>query len=141
MKWISVLLFPYWLFAEPSLLSLSDVHRVSLSEIKKDRSLVVVFQPDCSSCKKQIHDLSCLEKDHFIRLVGMGGSEKALRIEYRKMKTSYPAYLADASVLKALGVESTITPQIILWRWGKQKKSFGYKKCEEYRSMIREAQL
>jgi hypothetical protein len=71
-----------------------------------------VFQKDCQVCHQQVKLLDCLGRP--IYLLGAFSSEQSLRREYRKMKSSYPAYMGTRDVLTKLGIQPGATPQLLV---------------------------
>lgn len=120
-----------------TLLSLKDVssHKVDLKQT--GQQTFIVFQEDCSACQEQVQDLSCLEPTS-LRLIGAFASEKALRKEYRKMKTKAPAYLGTAELLVALGVSQGLTPQIVLISPNGRRHFLGLTSCQEIKQAFQE---
>ncbi|MCJ8276317.1 MAG: hypothetical protein HRT44_08665 [Bdellovibrionales bacterium] len=120
-------------WADTSVISLSDVQHTKVSELTRGNNLLIAFQPDCSSCKKQIKDLSCLDKDYKISLIGIASSEQALRKEYRKLRTPYPAFYASPQAMMEFGLSDSVTPQILIWKNETPQLFYGYKRCREYK--------
>ena len=127
-----------FIFSESSLISLTDVSRLSIEQIKNEKTLVMIFQKDCSSCKKQVRELSCMEEDYSIKLIGVLGSEKELRKEYLRMKKVYPAYYGNSKALNELEITPSVTPQLITWYKGKIVSFIGYKTCREYKKLFKD---
>jgi len=74
-------------------------------------AIYMIYQPNCGSCLKQVKKFSCLKAP--IYLIGAYGSEQSLRLEYKKMKTTSPAFMINAEVERVFKPVEGLTPQII----------------------------
>lgn len=113
--------------------SLENASTVSLPmSDDQDNQLIMLFQKDCSACKQQLKDFSCLPKKVKVLLVGAFSQEQELRQEVRKLNTPYPSYLGDQEVLKQLNFKSGLTPQMVLWNHSGERFDFlGHQACEK----------
>jgi len=125
--------------SEKILKNLSSTEFTSFNDTVTDKTLAVLFQPNCSSCKKQIKNLDCLkEVTRKIILVGSLGNENKVRRSYLKKKTSYKGYFTQQSNLEKLGFENDIAPQTIFYSTKKGLKFIGYKSCKNVKKKIEE---
>ncbi len=122
--------------ASPFLKSLTDSSTIKLQELKITPTIFVLFQPNCSFCRKQVKDLKCLKKKYRIVLLGAFAAEKELRDEYLKTGVSFPAYFVSSDVLKQFDIRSKATPQIYYSEKGSTPISIGFKKCEELKKLF-----
>jgi thioredoxin-related protein len=86
---------------------LRTTERVSLSQLSASAKVVVVFQPECDWCEKQIDDLEQLqhqcENELTTVAVGSRGKRAALKRELKRYHKSLPALQADGQFIRALG--------------------------------------
>lgn len=118
--------------------SLTSAEVVDVDKIfREPKSVALVFQPNCHSCKEQVSDLSCLGVP--VRLIGAFHHRKSLRTEYISMKTKYPAYQANKELLKAWSVTSSVTPQIFLLDEHSHVKAklIGSRTCSELKKTLK----
>lgn len=102
---------------------------ISLVELKKPTSLLLVFQENCTACRRQLADLSCLPSSVSVYLLGAFSPRAALVQEYKKMNVSYPAYFLSSAGIRDLALSSAGTPQIVIYGARKQRRWFGYQNC------------
>lgn len=76
-------------------------------------------------------DLKCIEEKYEIVLVGAYASERELRGEYRRLRTSYPAFLAENSLLTFLKASKGLTPQLIFANKRNVQRLLGLTSCSE----------
>lgn len=114
-----------------SIRSLDSAETLPLKDVLKEKTIAVLYQSDCSSCRIQISQLDCLEDDYNIVLLGGFSSEKKLRLEKLKYHKKYKAYLADNEILKALKVDRKATPQTFIFESKRALKVIGRKKCSD----------
>ena len=97
---------------------------------------MLLFQKDCQACKKQVTNLDCFPLGTEIFLLGTFSTEKDLRREYKKLKTSFPAYYADREALKFFEITKKLTPQIIIFNGIKKMHFSGLQNCAELRKKL-----
>ena len=125
--------------SEKILKDLSSTMFTSFEESIKDKTLAVLFQPNCSSCKKQIKNLDCLKDiTNKVILVGSLANEKRVRRSYLKKKTAFRGYYIEQSNLEKLGFDNDIAPQTIFYSIKKGLKFTGYKSCKKIKKKIEE---
>ncbi len=123
-------------FGQVTLRSLSDV---SVRDFKLKSSkpfLVVFFQKNCQACQKQVTDLKCLPLKTEVYLLGVFSTEEELRREYKKMKTSFPAYYGDREALDFFGITKRLTPQIIVFNGTENLYFSGLQNCVKLREKL-----
>jgi hypothetical protein len=113
--------------------SLTELHHLSFQQAFKANDLIMLFQPDCSACKAQIKELSCLNQ---IKLLGTNGSKERLQKEYLRFKSKLPGYSVNFKDLKQINPKlKMITPQFFLVSKDENENlrlknlGYGYKKC------------
>jgi len=79
----------------------------SLAGISTKPKVVVVYQPDCKWCAKQISDLaqfqhSCEGVFNTV-LVGSRGSKRTLSLELKRFNSDFPAFAGSRKFLKVIG--------------------------------------
>lgn len=109
--------------------SLSDSSQKSFQFSQLKPSLFIIFQSDCTACKKQILTLTCLDKKTPVYLLGAFQPEITLRKEYKTWQPPFPAYYADQKVLQIFAIQDKLTPQIFIYRKEKLFKLIGLQKC------------
>lgn len=111
----------------------------SFEEIMKDKTVAVLFQPNCRSCKRQIKNLDCLkEVSSKIVLVGSFGAEEKVRRSYLKKKSEFKGYYINEDLVTSLGFESGIAPQTVYYKSNKALQFVGYKSCKKIVKKIKE---
>jgi len=86
---------------------LQKVGKTSLSQLSSKAKVVVIYQPECHWCKKQIADLVQLQ--HQCRgsfdtvLVGARSNQFKLKSELRYFEGDFPALLANRQFLRDIG--------------------------------------
>jgi len=118
---------------------LNSTKYYSFKEIVADKTLSVLFQPNCSACKKQIKNLDCLSNlTKETILVGSLSNEKKVKRSYLKKKTELKAYFVETNKLNDIGFENFLAPQVIFYSAKKNIKFLGYKSCEKIKEKIQE---
>jgi len=83
----------------------------------KRSTLVMIYQPDCTWCKKQGQFLAQAHKlcpdTVNIALIGAMGSTRQLKQELRHYSSAFPAYLADRKFLRHINYQASPTTLII----------------------------
>lgn len=117
----------------------SSTRFFSVHEIIKKNNFAVLFQPNCSSCKRQIKDLDCL-KDLVseVVLVGSFGTIKNVRRSYMKKNTDFKGFYIASEQVSRLGFEEGIAPQSIYYSKDKSLRFTGYESCKKIAKKIRE---
>lgn len=87
--------------------SLAGPQRIDLQRFKDKPSLMVLVEPDCPWCFRQVRALNrlmhkCSQQFQPIGL-GINGSRKALLAEYRKLRPEFPTLQANRQLLQVLG--------------------------------------
>ena len=90
-----------------SLKSLKTGERTTVIPTNEFVTIAMVYQPDCSWCKKQEKLLrqikqECNNKVN-LALIGNKGSARALKRELKYFNKSFPAYKADTKFLRKIG--------------------------------------
>jgi len=86
---------------------LQGVGKASLTQISSKPKVVVIYQPECQWCKKQISDL--VEIGHQCKgsfdtvLVGARSNQFKLRSELRHFTGEFPALMANHQFLRDIG--------------------------------------
>lgn len=108
-----------------------------------DKDLVMLFQPECSSCKAQIQELACLNQES-IKLLGVHESEERIETEYKRLKTKIQGLYIDPQALQSINPKlEVMTPMFFLVKKTTDKKddpksdqnikllkiAYGYQKC------------
>ncbi|WP_444901285.1 TlpA family protein disulfide reductase [Microbulbifer sp. SSSA007] len=93
--------------------SLAGSERINLQHFKDKPSLMVLVEPDCPWCFRQVRALNWLThlcSQQFQPLaLGINGSRKALLAEYRKLRPEFPMFQANRKIQQVLG-ETPGTP-------------------------------
>lgn len=118
-----------------TLRSLQDASSHSLNVNPPADGLYLLFQAHCHSCRQQVQQLGCL-KDQPIYLIGDFSSEKALRLEYQKMKTPYPAYKASPEIYESWPFLRGLTPQVMGVKGGKKFVTRGLMPCLKIKALF-----
>ena len=125
---------------DKNLKDLSSTKFLSFKELMKNKTVAVLFQPNCNSCKKQIKRLDCLnEVASKIVLIGSFGTEEKVRRSYLKKKSAFKGYYINGDQVTKLGFESDIAPQTIYYSSGKPLQFIGYKSCEKIKRTIKDS--
>ncbi len=120
-----------------SLRSLIDASVVNFYNMK-GVSVIILFQKDCIACKKQVRDLSCLDKKTNIFLVGTFSQDSDLRTEYKSFNSNYPGLYGDSDFLSKFSITKKITPQILVLNNNlKSKHIMGRRPCSEIASEVK----
>jgi len=87
--------------------SLRSTPITSVAEIVGLSTVTMIFQPDCSWCKKQSKTLTkafeqC-QSSLNINLVGTKGNARQLRKELKQYHQDIPAFIADRKFLRTIG--------------------------------------
>ena len=112
------------------LTSLKDAQVISTKSIIKKNSAIILFKPNCMSCRIQIKNLDCLKDKFDITLLGAFGTEGSLRKEYLKYYSKFKAFYANSNALEGLGIRGQATPKTIIIKEKKQFKFIGTKTCQ-----------
>ncbi|WP_444896851.1 TlpA family protein disulfide reductase [Microbulbifer sp. SSSA005] len=93
--------------------SLAGPERINLQQFKGKPSLILLVEPDCPWCFRQVRTLNrltseCSQQFQPIAL-GINGSRKALLTEYRKLRPEFPMLQASTQLQQVLG-ETPGTP-------------------------------
>jgi len=76
-------------------------------------SLWILFQPNCSSCKKQLNDLDCLSKDTPIIALGVNAGRKKLNKALRPVKKRASLLSLKASPALKTYLNTVVTPSLL----------------------------
>lgn len=113
---------------------LSSTKKFGFEALIENNSVSILFQPNCSSCKKQISKLRCLPKNTKITLVGSLGTEDQIKQTYLKLKAqikqNHPGFYVQTEDLNIIGFNSNLAPQTIIYKDNKSVKFLGFKKCK-----------
>ena len=90
---------------------LDSFGKSDLSVLKGNKSIWILFQPECTSCESQFNDLACLNNTEQIA-VGFWGSQETLKKVLRSSKFKGQKLMASKSLEKAVGLK--LTPTILL---------------------------
>lgn len=135
------LLFPIMVYGE-ELLYLKKIGGTETipftPESQNSRGELYLFvAPECSACKRQMKELSCLNIPvHFISLYG---TEKELIRERRRLKTEEVWYLGSTEFVSKFDLDSKMTPQLVLAIGSHRKILKGFHRCEEILKEIKRA--
>ena len=129
--------FILWMFSSiPNVYGggITYLKEVGSSETKKldfkEKFLYVFIAPNCSACKAQIKELSCLNSKIFF--ISLYGHEEELIREKRRLSLENPLYMATADFLEKLKITSLVGPQLVLIKEGKAPKKFiGLTTCKD----------
>ncbi len=126
-----------------SIRSLWEYKSFEFSSLSKGKTIWILYRPDCSSCLYQFKELKCFKRLDQFRVVGFGGNEKRLKDESRHFenlekiqKNNASPFYGDKEVLKNLGVDKDLSPQILIYE--NQKKivhHIGALKCSQLQKM------
>jgi hypothetical protein len=117
--------------AAPSIRSLTNVETIPLNKVIKPKTVVILFQAGCASCRQQMKDLDCLKGRYEVVLLGAFSTEAELRKEHRKYHPKFKSYYASKDVLKHLKITEMATPQIMVYQHDKVIHSVGLKACSK----------
>jgi len=118
--------------------SLSDVSTQKIKLRSDKPSLFVVFQKDCSACRRQIKNLKCIDDSVNVVLVGSFSNEKDLRVEYSKFGSRFVGVYGDRSFRKKFRIREDVTPQLIFATAKRQDVHLGFLSCESVLKKIKE---
>lgn len=86
---------------------LRDNAKESIAALSSQPSVVVLIQPNCHWCKRQIDDLELLQSDcqgqFDTVLIGSKAKRNALKRELKHLSSSFPALQADAQFARNIG--------------------------------------
>jgi thiol-disulfide isomerase/thioredoxin len=130
-KWL-LLFIPLFVYGwELPIRSLKSSDVVSFQSLIQNKTLAILFQADCLSCRAQIQELDCLKDKTNVIILGAFSHEDKLRREVSKYYKEFKAYYADKSILKKLQISEVATPQILVFDKNQIRKSIGKKKCKD----------
>ncbi len=89
--------------------NLKDFGSFKTSNLIGKKSLWIIFQPDCQSCRSQFKDLKCLPKDISVVAVGINGSREKLSKELKPSKFITQQVLASKDFESEIEIEGTPT--------------------------------
>ena len=119
---------------------LNSTKKTNFKTLIKDNTVSVLFQPNCSACKKQITKLGCLPKNTKVILVGSLGTEDKVKQAYLKMtakiKKNLPGFYVQKENLKSIGFNANLAPQTIIYSEKGSKKFLGYKSCKSIKKVL-----
>ena len=119
---------------------LNSAKKTDFKTLIKENSVSVLFQPNCSACKKQIAKLNCLPKNTKLILVGSLGTEDKVKQAYLKMtakiKNKLPGFYVQKENLEHLGFNSNLAPQTIIYSEKGSKKFLGFKSCKTIKKVL-----
>gem|GEM_PF-3139778 len=122
--------------------SLQDSSSVNLRSLKKEQNRVfIVFQKQCSACRKQVKELTCLKKVADVVLVGAFSTEAELRKEYKAFSTEIVGLYGDKDFKKRFDLNIEATPQIIVQVGQKSFKVLGLKTCVQIARFIKSKRI
>ncbi len=91
--------------------------------------MFIFVAPECSACRRQVKDLSCLNTP--VSFISLYGNEKELIREKRRLKVDEQWYLGSKEFISKYDLDSKMTPQILLAIGSNQKIMKGFHPCEE----------
>jgi thioredoxin-related protein len=104
--------------------------------LPKKEALFVFFKENCSSCRRQSREVSCLNIP--VYFIGLGAHKKELQKESRRMRNSKIVFVnSDQQIEQRFEIKSHNTPQLYLLRGGLAKKRLGFHTCEQISTMFR----
>ncbi len=107
--------------------------------------LTSFFMPNCRWCQRQHKVLKKLQgncpKLHTVML-GVQGSKQKLRHELKRKKNTFPAFLANKNIIKAVGSKSPVPMMLIFDNQGQLAfKTVGFTPEEKLKTLLSEHQI
>lgn len=94
----------------------------NLSSYQGKPLITSFFIPDCRWCKRQQKVLKKIQSECpalSTVLLGVQGSKKKLKHELKRFKISFPAYLANNNIVKAIGKDTPVPLMLVFNEAGK----------------------
>ena len=105
---------------------------LSLNEGSLKNKLVMFFKSECSACRAQAKDLSCLNEEQVIYL-GFSSLVSELQKEARLMGLSKNVYYAPKEVVRSFGLKKDYSPVLFAFNGqGKSKSWLGKQNCKVF---------
>jgi thiol-disulfide isomerase/thioredoxin len=112
--------------------------RLELKDKTLRNKVVMFFKSDCSACRTQVKDLSCLKKNQVL-FFGFSSDLKSLQKEARLMGLDDRVYYAPKKVTRAFGLKKDYSPVLFAFnREGKSKSWLGKQNCKVFVSYLAE---
>lgn len=147
MKFLFAISFSFLMCQNASALSTEELYKdlnsakkTNFKTLVKNNTVSVLFQPNCSSCKKQIKSLHCLPQNTEIVLVGSLGTEDKVKQAYlkitAKVQKKLPGFYVRKQNLEKIGFNSNLAPQTIIYSEKGSKKFLGFKSCKTIKKVL-----
>lgn len=111
--------------------SLRDFSQVETASLKGRPSLWVAFQPNCSSCKRQLEQLSCLPSEIQRVALGVKGSREQLQKVLKGVKSDQMRLRASEDLTETLKMTGTPTLLVVGPQGQIKKRILGAVACEQ----------
>lgn len=100
--------------------------------------LIMVFQPDCGFCRKQVREFSCLDSLTQVQLWGSYASKENILKEYKRMRINYPLSYVPKRELQNYNLLGKGTPHLLYYQGGELKVSLiGFNSCSLIKGAIK----
>lgn len=107
--------------------------------------LTSFFMPDCRWCQRQHKVLKKMQgncPNLQTVMLGVQGSKQKLRHELQREKNTFPAFLANKNIIKAIGSQSPVPMMLIFDNQGQLAfKTVGYTPEEKLKALLNQHQL
>jgi thioredoxin-related protein len=107
--------------------------------------LASFFMPNCRWCQRQHKVLKKLQNtcpSLQTIMLGVQGSKQKLRHELRRKKNTFPAYVANKSIIKAVGAKAPVPMMLIFDNQGQLVfKTIGYAPEEKLKLLLNQNQM
>ena len=107
--------------------------------------LTSFFMPNCRWCQRQHKVLKKMQSscpNLQTVMLGVQGSKQKLRHELKRKKNSFPAFLANNNIIKAIGSQSPVPMMLIFNTQGQLVfKTLGYTPEEKLKNLLNEHQI
>lgn len=107
--------------------------------------LMSFFMPNCRWCQRQHRELIKLQAQcPTIQpiMLGVQGSKLKLKQELKREKNTFPAYIANKNIIKAIGAKSPVPMMILFDKFGEVVlKTVGFTPIEKLTKLFSDNQL
>jgi len=124
----------------------ADSHSASefetLAQYKGGTLLTSFFMPNCRWCQRQHKVLKKMQKSCpklNTVMLGVQGSKQRLRHELQREKNTFPAFVANKTIIKAIGAKSPVPMMLIFDESGKLAfKTVGYTREDKLQQLLQD---
>jgi len=102
--------------------------------------ITAFFMPNCRWCQRQHKVLKKIQQSCpqiQTVMLGVQGSKQKLRQELQREKNTFPAYIANNTIIQAIGADSPVPMMLFFNKHGELAfKTFGYTKQDKLTKLI-----